>query len=209
VAAESVAGAATDSGAGAADAATAGVVGEDVAVGGVGSSAAGTLAGRPLAPGEVEVSDLAAAEVGLPAEWEALAAGGGHALRQEVRLGRHRLTIDEPVAQGGADAGPTPYGLLLAALGGCTAITMRLYAERKKLPLTGARVVLRSSKIHAADCRSCAEGTGEPKLDRIDIEIELQGELDEAQRARLLTIAGHCPVHRTLESKIDIVTRLV
>jgi putative redox protein len=125
-------------------------------------------------------------------------------LQQEIRTGVHRLLADEPVAAGGGDTGPNPYDLLLAALGACTAMTLRLYAERKALPLERVTVELSHAKIHAADCESCE--TKEGKIDRIERSIRLEGQLDTAQRARLLEIADKCPVHRTLTSEVDIRT---
>ena len=122
--------------------------------------------------------------------------------QQRVEIGPHRFLADEPVAAGGLDTGPSPYELLIAGLGACTAMTLRLYADQKSLPLTGVSVTLRHSKIHAADCATCE--TKEGKLDRIDRTIALEGPLDEAQRARLLVIADKCPVHRTLTSEIEI-----
>jgi uncharacterized OsmC-like protein/pimeloyl-ACP methyl ester carboxylesterase len=125
-------------------------------------------------------------------------------LQQEIQAGRHRLIADEPVSAGGQDSGPNPYDLLLAALGACTAMTLRLYAERKALPLERVTVRLVHGKIYAADCESCE--TKEGKIDRIERAIVLEGALDEAQRARLLEIADKCPVHRTLTSEVDIRT---
>jgi uncharacterized OsmC-like protein/alpha-beta hydrolase superfamily lysophospholipase len=124
---------------------------------------------------------------------------------QEISIGRHRLLADEPVSVGGRDSGPGPYDLLLAGLGACTSMTLRLYAERKSLPLDRVTVRLSHSKIHAADCESCE--TREGMLDRIERVITLAGELDDDQRARLLEIADKCPVHRTLTSEIEIRTR--
>jgi len=106
---------------------------------------------------------------------------------------------------GGGDSGPNPYDFLLAALGACTAITLRLYAERKALPLDRVTVKLSHAKIHAADCEACE--TKEGKIDRIEREIALAGALDAEQRARLLEIADKCPVHRTLTSEVDIRTK--
>jgi uncharacterized OsmC-like protein/fermentation-respiration switch protein FrsA (DUF1100 family) len=124
---------------------------------------------------------------------------------QEISIGRHRLLADEPVSVGGLDGGPGPYDLLLAGLGACTSMTLRLYAERKSLPLDRVTVRLSHSKIHAADCESCE--TKEGMLDRIERAITLDGDLDDDQRARLLEIADKCPVHRTLTSEIEIRTR--
>ena len=124
--------------------------------------------------------------------------------QQDILAGAHRLVADEPVAAGGLDSGPGPYDLLLAALGACTSMTIRLYAERKGLPLRRVEVKLRHSRIHAADCAECE--TREGMLDRIERAITLEGDLDAAQRARLMEIADKCPVHRTLTSEVDIRT---
>jgi len=125
---------------------------------------------------------------------------------QEVRVGKHHLRADEPVEAGGTDTGLSPYDFLLAGLGACTSMTIRLYADLKKLPLEKVTVRLKHNKVHAQDCAECE--TKEGKIDRIDREIELAGSLDEAQRAKLLEIANKCPVHRTLHSEIWIPTRL-
>jgi uncharacterized OsmC-like protein/pimeloyl-ACP methyl ester carboxylesterase len=125
---------------------------------------------------------------------------------QDIYAGRHRLRADEPLAIGGADSGPNPYDLLAAALGACTAMTVRLYADRKQLPLERVTVDLEHDKVHAADCAECE--TREGMIDRIARVLTLEGELDDAQRAKLLEIADKCPVHRTLESEIWIATRL-
>ena len=124
--------------------------------------------------------------------------------QQEVTVGTHRFLADEPVEVGGLDSGPGPYDLLLAGLGACTAMTLRLYAERKALPLERVTVRLNHSRIHAADCADCETKDG--MLDRIDRAISLRGALDAEQRRRLLEIADKCPVHRTLTSEIDIRT---
>jgi putative redox protein len=124
---------------------------------------------------------------------------------QSITIGPHRLVADEPVAVGGRDSGPGPYELLLAGLGACTAMTLRLYAERKALPLERVSVRLRHDKIHAEDCEACETKVG--MLDRIDRTIALEGDLDEAARNRLLEIADKCPVHRTLTSEVEIRTR--
>ena len=124
--------------------------------------------------------------------------------QQEVSVGAHRFVADEPVAVGGMDSGPGPYDLLLAGLGACTSMTLRLYAERKQLPLRQTTVRLHHGRIHAADCAECE--TKEGMIDRIERAITLDGDLDAEQRARLLEIADKCPVHRTLESEVDIRT---
>lgn len=124
--------------------------------------------------------------------------------QQEITSGAHRLLADEPANVGGLDSGPGPYDLLLAALGACTSMTLRLYADRKKLPLTRVQVRLRHGRIYAKDCAECE--TKEGMIDRIDRVIMLEGDLDAEQRARLMEIADKCPVHRTLKSEIDIRT---
>jgi uncharacterized OsmC-like protein len=133
----------------------------------------------------------------------------GHArdFRQEIEADSHRLTSDEPVADGGSGTGPSPYGLLLAALGSCTSMTIGLYARRKGWPLDEITVSLWHSKIYATDCAECE--TKEGRIDRIDREIHLTGPLTEEQRAQLLHIADLCPVHRTLTSEINIRTKAV
>jgi len=118
----------------------------------------------------------------------------------------HALRADEPVEVGGTDSGPGPYDFLLAGLGACTAMTVQMYAERKKWPLTNAHVTLRHAKVHAEDCAGCE--TKPAKLDRIERLIRLDGPLDAEQKARLMEIADKCPVHRTLTSEIRIETRM-
>jgi uncharacterized OsmC-like protein/alpha/beta superfamily hydrolase len=126
---------------------------------------------------------------------------------QTIAAGHHTLRSDEPAAMGGGDTGPTPYDLLLASLGACTSMTLRMYASHKNLPLERVAVRLRHDKRHAADCADCETRVG--KIDFIEREIELEGELSDAQRTRLLEIADRCPVHRTLQSEIKISSRLV
>ncbi|MGI8561280.1 MAG: OsmC family protein, partial [Luteimonas sp.] len=125
---------------------------------------------------------------------------------QTIRSGRHQWLADEPSDFGGDDAGPGPYDLLLAGLGACTTMTLRMYASRKKLPLERVRVTLRHNRIHAEDCSDCE--TTEGRLDEIRRSITLQGDLDDAQRQRLLEIADRCPVHRTLTGEVKIRTAL-
>jgi uncharacterized OsmC-like protein/alpha-beta hydrolase superfamily lysophospholipase len=124
--------------------------------------------------------------------------------QQEVIVGTHRFLADEPTSVGGMDSGPGPYDLLLAGLGACTSMTLRLYADRKQLPLKQTLVRLRHNKIHAADCADCETKAG--MLDRIERAITLEGDLSAEQRASLMEIADKCPVHRTLKSEIDIRT---
>ncbi len=124
--------------------------------------------------------------------------------QQTVTVGPHRMLADEPVAAGGEDSGPGPYDYVLAGLGACTSMTMRLYADRKSLPLERVTVTLRHSKIHAEDCADCETKAG--MLDQIDRTIAMEGALDAEQRKKLMEIADKCPVHRTLTSEIHIVT---
>lgn len=128
--------------------------------------------------------------------------GDAHSFTQEIFAGKHRLVADEPVSAGGGDAGPDPYDYLLTALGVCTSMTVGLYARRKQFPLENITVSLSHSRIYAKDCEECE--TKEEMLDRIDVEVELTGSLSAEQRAKLMEIAGKCPVHRTLTSEINI-----
>ena len=150
------------------------------------------------APPEAETSEV------VPGVRVAEAGEGRFA--QLVQAGRHRLRADEPTAVGGDDSGPNPYDLLLAALGACTSMTVRMYAEQKKWPLRRVSVELKHDKVHAGDCAECETRDG--KLDKIERVLTLEGELDDAQRQRLLEIASKCPVHRTLHSEVWIPTRL-
>jgi putative redox protein len=124
---------------------------------------------------------------------------------QQITAGHHELVADEPQPIS-ADAGPTPYDLLLSALGACTSMTVRMYASRKGWPLEHVRVTLRHSRIHAEDCAECETTRG--WIDHIDRDIELAGNLDDTQRERLLDIANRCPVHQTLTSEVHISTSL-
>jgi uncharacterized OsmC-like protein/fermentation-respiration switch protein FrsA (DUF1100 family) len=125
--------------------------------------------------------------------------------QQEILTGPHHLLADEPLKMGGLDSGPGPYDFLLAGLGACTSMTIRLYADFKKIPLENVSVRLNhEKKIHSKDCEDC--DTKVTKVDHIDRVIMLEGSLDDSQRKRLMEIADRCPVHQTLDSKIDIVT---
>jgi putative redox protein len=130
---------------------------------------------------------------------------GAGGYTQQIAAGQHRLVADEPRPIGD-DLGPTPYDLLLAALGACTSMTVRMYADRKRWPLEQIRVTLRHSRIHAKDCADCE--TSNAWITHIDRHIELTGDLDDAQRQRLLLIAERCPVHQTLTSEVQITTSL-
>ena len=124
--------------------------------------------------------------------------------QQEVVSGANSLIADEPTRVGGLDSGFGPYELLLASLGACTSMTLRLYADRKQIPLKRTQVRLRHSRIHAQDCAECETKSG--MVDRIERVIVLEGDLSDEQRTRLMEIADKCPVHQTLTSKIDIRT---
>lgn len=124
----------------------------------------------------------------------------------ELFANGHAMVADEPTEYGGTDRGPSPYEYLLAALGACTSMTLQMYARHKKIPLEKAVVRLTHQKIHAKDCSHCEATDG--KIDRMEREIELIGTLDDVQRQRLLEIAERCPVHKTLHSEVDIISKL-
>jgi putative redox protein len=151
---------------------------------------------------DVAPAPPAAAEPGAVMVMEA----GDGKYAQQIHAGRHTLRADEPVRDGGGDSGPSPYDLLLASLGACTAMTIRMYADRKGWPLERVAVHLSHGKVHAVDCAECETKTG--RIDRIERVVTLAGQLDAGQRARLLEIAERCPVHRTLQSETVIRTRL-
>ena len=132
---------------------------------------------------------------------------GQGALLADVQAGRHTFVIDEPTDVGGQNQGPTPYDLLLSALGACTAITLRMYADRKQWPLETIEVRLRHRRVHAQDCESCE--TDDSRLDQIHKELRLLGPLTPEQRQRLELISSKCPVQKTLTPGMSISSQLM
>ena len=126
---------------------------------------------------------------------------------QDITVGKHHIVADEPASAGGADLGVTPYDLLLAALGTCTSMTLRMYAKRKGLNVDNIQVKLEYSRIQTSDCESCEDQAG--KVDQIRRLIRLEGDLTDAQRNRMLEIANMCPVHRTLHNQKQITSELM
>lgn len=124
----------------------------------------------------------------------------------QIQAGKHALLADEPVALGGKNLGPTPYDFLAASLGSCTGITLRMYADRKQWPLDEVRIHLSHNKIHEKDCESCEDKNA--RIDHLQREVELLGDLTDEQKQRLLEIADKCPVHKTLHGKIKVTTVL-
>jgi len=124
-----------------------------------------------------------------------------------VNANGHRMLADEPESAGGEDRGPTPYDFLAAALGSCTVMTLNMYARRKQLPVERVEVWVRHDRIHARDCADCESEKGH--VDQLHREIRITGDLDGAQRERMLEIADHCPVHRSLHGEIKIRSRLL
>ena len=122
--------------------------------------------------------------------------------RNEVEIGEHRLIVDEPLAAGGTNLGPTPYDLVAAGLGGCTSMTMHVVAKRETIPLTGVEVSVSSDRLYAKDCADCTSTDG--YIHRFTVVIKLTGDLTEAQRERMLTVARRCPVAKTLMAEIRI-----
>ncbi|MGH6662241.1 MAG: bifunctional alpha/beta hydrolase/OsmC family protein [Rhodospirillales bacterium] len=163
-------------------------------------------AARYLGTAGVATEKVAALPSAVPGTVVVAETGTGKFANAVSVGGRHALLADEPVEQGGTDTGPSPYDYVLAGLGACKAMTMRLYAERKGIPMTRARVTLRHDKIHAEDCADCETKQG--MIDRIDVEISIDGVIDEATRKRIAEIAECCPVHRTLTNEIKIESRL-
>ncbi len=142
----------------------------------------------------------------LKVEKEVAVRLGDEGFTTDVMVRRHSLTADEPESVGGNDYGPSPYELVTSGLGACTAMTLQMYARRKKWPLKEVRVQLEHFKDHAEDCENAEDPKS--KIDHFSRTIELEGELDEEQRQRLLEIANKCPVHKTLHNPIKIITDL-
>ncbi|MEO0322440.1 MAG: bifunctional alpha/beta hydrolase/OsmC family protein [Myxococcota bacterium] len=134
-------------------------------------------------------------------------ANGSRGFQTHLSTGPHELVADEPRSYGGGDTGMTPYDLLSASLGACTAMTLRMYADRKQWQLENVKVSLQHSRVHATDCDDCVRTEG--RVDQFTLELELEGDLDDEQRARLLEISHRCPVHRTLTNEIKVRTELV
>ena len=151
---------------------------------------------------------MAAPNVATPlVEGEALAHSDNTSFLTQLDIAGHAMVADEPVAVGGTDAGPSPYGLLSGALASCTAMTLHAYAKLKALPVTDIRVHVKHSKVHEVDCENC-ERDPNAKLDQLQRTIWIDGDLDEKARARMMQIADRCPVHRTLNAQVKIVTQV-
>jgi putative redox protein len=151
---------------------------------------------------ELEAEDASGEDPDL-VDGEVLISELNHKFLRGMYSKQHFLRADEPVKYGGSDLGPSPYDLLLMSLGACTSMTLRMYANRKKFPLEDVIIRLQHERVHAEDCIDCKQ-----KIERITRRISLIGDLDDAQRQRLLEIADRCPVHRTMESDPQIVTEL-
>ena len=139
-------------------------------------------------------------------EGEAFAHSDNTGFRTALNVAGHGLVADEPVAVGGTDQGPSPYGLISAALASCTAMTLHAYAQRKALAVRDIRVLVRHGKVHEVDCEACEQDDAGTKIDRLERRIWIDGELDDAVRTRMMQIADMCPVHRTLQATVRIVT---
>ena len=127
---------------------------------------------------------------------------GPKGFRTDVSAGKHTLVVDEPLAVGGTDAGPTPYEFLLSSLAGCTLMTLRMYADRKGWPLEGAKIQLRSGRSHELDCEKCE--TEKVGIGHIQRRLDLTGPITDEQRFKLLSIADRCPIKQTLERGIHV-----
>jgi uncharacterized OsmC-like protein/pimeloyl-ACP methyl ester carboxylesterase len=169
-------------------------------------------ASRYLAVAEPEPEPLqreAAEDEATPAGVVVVRETGAGPFTQQVTAGRHTWLADEPTdVPGGTDTGPTPYDHLLAGLGTCTTMTLRMYATRKKIPLERVTVTLGQQHVHADDLSACVDGSADGCLRQFTREVHLEGDLTDEQRDKLLEIADKCPVHRTLEAGVEVVTTL-
>lgn len=139
-------------------------------------------------------------------EGAAIAHSDNRGFRTMLDVAGHALVADEPLAVGGTDEGPSPYGLLSASLAACTAMTLHGYAKMKRLAIRSIDVAVRHEKVHERDCENCEQDAG-AMVDRLERTIRLDGDLSDEARARMLQIAERCPVHRTLSAGVKIVTR--
>jgi uncharacterized OsmC-like protein len=131
----------------------------------------------------------------------------GNSLRNEIEAGPHRMIADEPANAGGTEAGPTPYDFLSAGLGACTSMTMRVVADRENIPLEGVEIKVENDRMYAKDCADCLTQNG--YIHRFTVTIKLTGNLNAAQRERMLAVAKRCPVNKTLVSEIRIDESLI
>ncbi len=162
---------------------------------------------EPLStPAPASSATPAPAGAAAPPDAPVVVRTGRGGFRTEIEADGHRMVADEPAALGGTGAGPTPYDYLLAGLGACTGMTLRMYADRKGWPLEEVVVRMRHGRTHEVDCENCK--SPDSRVDRVEREIELAGPLDATQRERLLHIANQCPVHRTLATGFRVETRL-
>ncbi|HEY8181747.1 MAG TPA: OsmC family protein [Thermoanaerobaculia bacterium] len=131
----------------------------------------------------------------------------GQGFRNNITAGKHQFVADEPADAGGNDEGPTPYDFLASGLGACTAMTMRVVANREKIPLEGTEVHVTSDRMYAKDCADCTSKDG--YIHKFEVRIKLIGNLTDAQRERLLSVAKRCPVAKTLSNEIRIEESLI
>lgn len=151
------------------------------------------------------IDDTGTTQAATPADADRVTTRTGEGFRTEIRAGIHSMVGDEPISFGGTNTGPTPYDFLLAGLGACTGMTLRMYADHKDLPLDETVVHLSHEKMHAKDCDECESEDG--KIDRIERTIEIHGNLTDEQRDRMMEIADKCPVHRTLHGEIHVASQ--
>lgn len=141
-------------------------------------------------------------------EGEAFAHSDNRGFRTPLNVAGHALVVDEPLAVGGTDQGPSPYGLVSAALASCTAMTLHLYAKMKQIPVSDIRVLVRHGKVHEQDCEDVGQdGSESAKIDQLERTVWIDGDISDQVRERMLQIAERCPVHRTLAGSVRIVTR--